>query len=276
MFGRIVEIASDGGMLRIERGFLVVASRESEAARLPIDDIGAVIGNAYGLVYTANVLTGLAERGIPTVLCTSNHRPCAVVWPVESHFDQATRINAQASARRPLKKALWKELVQEKVRQQARVLEGCEKSHKVVRRLVPKVLAGDPTNVEARAARHYWRSLFGRDFRRDPASLGVNSLLNYGYAILRAATARAAIAVGLHPSLGIFHRSGQNAFQLVDDLMEPFRPLVDAAVLAVGQAGHSEVTIASKRRLATLMYRDFESSVGRTPLARCIQSLAGC
>lgn len=274
MLGRIVELAEDDRYISVHRGFLVVSQRGSEQGRVALDDVAALIGNAHGLVYSNNVLTALAERGVPVVLCGANHRPHAVVWPLDNHFQQAGRIQAQAAARRPLKKRIWQIIVQKKVAEQANVLEACGKPFEVVRRLAGKVRSGDPDNFEAQAARHYWRLLMGKDFKRDPDEDGVNSLLNYGYAVLRASVARAVVAAGMHPSIGIFHRSAENAFQLVDDLMEVHRPLVDAAVVGLVRSGATSVDREVKRRLAMLMYRDCETDEGLSPLIRCIEKTA--
>lgn len=280
MPGRIVELAEDDCFVSVYRGFLVVKDRNEERGRVPLDDVAALIGNAHGLSFTNNVMTALAERGVPLVLCANNHKPVAMVWPLDNHFVQAARILAQASARRPLKKRLWQAIVQQKLEAQASMLEACGRSHEVLRRLCRAVRSGDPQNLEAQAARHYWRLLLGQEFRRDVDQGGVNAMLNYGYAVLRATTARAVVAAGLHPSLGIFHRSGENAFQLVDDVMEAYRPCVDAAVYGLLERGASQVDKEVKRVLALLMYRDCETEAGHTPLCRCIEitalSLARC
>lgn len=271
MLGRIVEVAEDNRYLSISRGFLVISQHGEECARTPINDIGALIGNANGLVFSNNVLTALAERGAPIVLCARNHRPSAVVWPIDSHHLQARRISVQASLSRPSKKRLWQQLIRRKILRQALTLESAGRPHKVVKRLAGKVRSGDTQNIEAQAARHYWRLLFGPEFRRDVDESGVNALLNYGYAILRAATARAVVSTGLHPSLGIFHRNAQNSFQLVDDVMEPYRPIVDAAVLGLKRRETTQINSSTKRDLALLMYRDFCTISGVSPLIRCIE-----
>lgn len=274
MQGRIVEIAQDDQYLSVYRGFLVVSHRGDERARVALDDIGALIGNAHGLSYSNNVMIELAERGVPTILCARNHNPAAVVWPLDSHYQQAGRIQSQIAATSPVKKRIWKQVIERKLLEQARLLELAGKSHRVVHRLALKVRVGDRGNLEARAARHYWRLLFGATFRRNRDTPGTNALLNYGYAVLRATTARAVVAVGLHPSIGIYHRSGENAFQLVDDLMEPYRPAIDAVVWSLASAGLEEVTPETKRRLALSMFADRSTTSGVTPLCRCIELTA--
>lgn len=275
MLGRIIEIAQDGRRLSMERGFLVIRDHEAELARIPLDDIAAVIGNAHGLTYTNNVLVALAERNVPLVITAANHTPVAFLWPLDSHHGQSGRMDAQLDAGLPLKKRLWAQLVKGKLRQQAAVMEACGESAALITALLPKVRAGDPDNIEAQAARRYWSRVFGEDFRRDRDANGANALLNYGYTILRSATARAVLAAGLHPSLGLHHSNRQNPMRLVDDLMEPFRPVVDWRVLQLQRAGVQTVSPDAKRNLAKTMYLDLDTEAGRTPVMVCLQRLAG-
>ena len=230
MVGRVVEVATDRRHLSIERGFVVVTEAGVEVGRVALDDIAALIANAHGLTYSNALLVRLASLGIPTVLCGDNHRPAAVAWPVESHHVQTGRMNDQASAGKPLKKRLWTQVVRAKIQAQGATLAAVGAPHEGFQLLSRKVRSGDPDNVEAEAARRYWPLLFGREFRRDRDAGGINSLLNYGYAILRAAVARAVMGAGLHPSLGLMHTNRSNPMVLVDDLMEPFRPTVDREV----------------------------------------------
>jgi len=271
MLRRILEIAEDDQYLSVDRGFLVVRKGDEIRGRIPLDDIGALIGNAHGLVYSGNALNALASRGTPTVICGSNHSPVALVWPVEQHYEQAARMAAQIATTLPTRKRLWKLVTQQKIREQASLLRILGKAHLQLERLAARVKPGDPSNLEAQAAKHYWRNLFGKDFRRDPDLDGVNALLNYGYAVLRSAVARAVVAVGLHPSIGLFHSNPRNAFQLVDDLMEPFRPSVDAMVHVLSKAGKEEVDKTVKRELAMTLYRDRRMNGCATPLVRCIE-----
>jgi CRISPR-associated protein Cas1 len=140
--------------------------------------------------------------------------------------------------------------------------------------LIRKVRPGDPENIEAQAARRYWATLFGDEFRRDRGALGVNSMLNYGYMVLRSAVARAIIAAGLHPTLGLHHSNEGNAMRLVDDLMEPFRPLLDLKVWRLLNEGEKEVTPETKRQLVRVLFADMNTEIGLTPLSVCAQRLA--
>jgi CRISPR-associated protein Cas1 len=274
MVGRVVEIATDGRHLAVDRGFLTVAEKGEEVGRVPLDDLGAVVANAHGLTYSNNLLVTLAARGVPVVLCGPNHRPAALVWPVDGHHAQSGRMSDQARASAPLKKRLWQQIVQAKILGQGATLAGVGAEAGGFRLLARKVRPGDPDNVEAEAARRYWPLLFGRDFRRDHNGGGLNALLNYGYAILRAATARAVMAAGLHPSLGLMHANRGNALVLVDDLMEPFRPLVDREVHRLHGTGLVEVTSEAKAALARVMVIDLAADEGASPLMTCLERLA--
>ena len=278
MTGRVVEIAEDGRYLSLSRGFLVVEAQGRELGRVPLDDIAGVVANAHGLTYSNNLLVALAERGVVVVLCGPNHVPAAFLWPVDGHHVQARRMRAQLDVPVPQSKRLWQALVRAKIRQQGAVLETRGAPAGAFEELARKVRSGDPDNFEAQAARRYWRLAFGEEFRRDQDAGGVNALLNYGYAILRSTVARGVMGAGLHPSLGLFHRNRANPLCLVDDLMEPFRPFVDLAVLRLRDAGHEAVTPETKRFLALVPALDLPTAEGTTPLstvvARAATSLA--
>lgn len=277
MVGRIVEIADDRRHLFVNRGFMVVKDTEGERKELgqvPLDDIAAVIANAHGLTYTNNLLVALAERGAPFVLCGPNHNAVGVLLTLDGHHVQAKRIEAQIAAGVPMQKRLWAAVVKSKLEQQAAALEAAAAPTMPLQALVSKVKSGDPENIEAQGARRYWGLLFGSDFRRDQDGDGLNGLLNYGYTILRSATARAVVAAGLHPSIGLHHSNDANAMRLVDDLMEPFRPVVDLKVWQLHKAGEPHVTPDTKRALVRVLYDDMQTAVGVTPVMVCMQRLA--
>jgi CRISPR-associated protein Cas1 len=273
MVGRVVEIATDGRHLSIYRGFLVVTERDVEVGKVPLDDIAAVIANAHGLSYTNNALVELSERGVPIVLCGANHMPAAIVWPVDAHHLQTGRMHDQISVSLPLKKRLWAQLIRAKVQAQGATLAAVGAPHTGFYLLSRKVRSGDPENVESDAARRYWPLLFGPEFRRDTGGSGINGILNYGYAVLRAGIARAVIAAGLHPSFGLMHSNRSNPMVLVDDLMEPFRPTVDREVWRLVHDGAREVTRDVKATLARIMVTDLPTSIGLSPLMVCAERL---
>ncbi len=277
MIGRIVEIADDRRHLFVNRGFMVVRDTEGERKELgqvPLDDIAAVIANAHGITYTNNLLVALAERGAPFVLCAANHNTVGMLLTLDGHHVQAKRIEAQIAASLPTHKRLWAAIVKSKLEQQAAALEATGAPTAPLTALVRKVRSGDPENIEGQGARRYWGLLFGSDFRRDQDDGGINALLNYGYTIIRSATARAVVAAGLHPSIGLHHSNDGNAMRLVDDLMEPFRPIIDLKVWQLQRAGESHITPDTKRALVRTLYDDMQSSAGATPVMVCMQKLA--
>jgi CRISPR-associated protein Cas1 len=277
MIGRIVEVADDRRHLFLSRGFLVVQDTDGERKELgqvPLDDVAAVIANAHGLSYTNNLLVALAERCAPFVLCAANHNAVGMVLTIDGNYQQAKRFDAQIAASQPLIKRLWAEIVKSKLQQQAAALEATGAPFIPLSALVRKVRSGDPDNFEAQGARRYWGLLFGDDFRRDQQGSGLNGMLNYGYTVLRAATARAVVSAGLHPTIGLHHSNEGNAMRLVDDLMEPFRPMIDLKVWQLHKQGEGQVTPDSKRALVKTLYDDMQTSVGATPVMVCAQKLA--
>jgi CRISPR-associated protein Cas1 len=197
---------------------------------------------------------------------------------MEGNHLQGARVNAQVDTSRTVSKRLWKDIIVAKIRMQQAVLvsEGGEAG--AFDALCRKVRSGDPDNVEAQAARRYWPLLMGPEFRRDRAAEGANALLNYGYTVLRAVVARAICAAGLHPTIGLHHANRGNAFALADDLMEPYRPLVDRAVLNLLKDGADDVCPEAKRQLVALTTLDLATKHGLSPLinhaARLAQHLA--
>ncbi|MDO5691794.1 MAG: type II CRISPR-associated endonuclease Cas1 [Pseudomonadota bacterium] len=277
MIGRIVEIADDRRHLFVNRGFMVVRDTEGERKELgqvPLDDIAAVIANAHGITYTNNLLVALAERGAPFVLCAANHNAVGMLLTLDGHHVQSKRIEAQINATQPTHKRMWAAVVKSKLEQQAAALEAAGAPTAPLTALIRRVKSGDPDNVEGQGARRYWGLLFGSDFRRDQDGDGVNALLNYGYTIMRSATARAVVAAGLHPSIGLHHSNDGNPMRLVDDLMEPFRPIIDLKVWQLKRAGEGYVSPETKRALVRTLYDDMQSSAGATPVMVCMQKLA--
>ena len=271
---RVVDIADDNRVISLSRGSLKVSDDSGELGRVPLSDIQCVLVHGHGAMLSLSLGAALAEAGIPLVICGRNHAPAAVSLPVSGNFEQAARLTAQASLSLPKRKRLWRQLVMAKITSQARALEiSGHAGHAGLAKLAKSVRSGDRDNVEARAARFYWRRLLGDDFRRDPDGDGLNAPLNYGYAVVRAAMARAVVGAGLAPGLGLHHRSRLNAFQLVDDLMEPFRPLVDHAVWRNRKDWTGEVTAAAKRELAQVVNGVMATAAGSSPVSRVMSML---
>ncbi len=273
MIGRIVEVAGQGRYLHMDRGFLVAERHGAELGRVPLDDVAALIATAHGVVMSNNLLSALADRGIPVVICGRDQMPRAVLWPLEGHHRQGARIDAQLAAGKPLRKRLWRDLVRAKLSMQAAALGAFGLPEAPLRALVPKVRSGDAGNLEGVGARRYWSLLFGKKFRRDTDGGGINGLLNYGYTVLRATTARHLVATGLHPGLPLHHANDGNALRLIDDLMEPFRPCVDVLVRQRVDLGLYDIDKSAKRELALLMTRPLRTGDGRGPIANAIERL---
>jgi CRISPR-associated protein Cas1 len=280
MIGRIVEVAENGRHLSLKRGFLEVAGEDGPLGQVPLDDMDALLLSAAQITLSKALLAALAERNVAVVVCGRNWHPLSLCTPLAAHHRAAGVMRDQIEASQPLRKRLWQHLVAAKIAAQAAVLAGGGTAAALTA-MAGRVRSGDPENLEAQAARAYWPALLGPDFRRDPARAGSNSLLNYGYTVLRAATARALCGAGLNPMLGLHHRSAVNPFALADDVMEPFRPLVDREVKAIvsgagdGAGGAApDLTPEVKRRLAAVLTLDLVGERGASPLRNCLQRAA--
>jgi CRISPR-associated protein Cas1 len=254
---RILDISESPARLRVEHGCMCVESGNAPVVRIPFREIAVVVLAHPRVTCTQAVLSELAAAGGVLVTCDGKRLPVGLQLPLQSHYVQGERFLAQAQVKLPLRKRLWQEIVQAKIRLQGSVLKKLRGTDAGLIALARAVQSGDPTNVEAQAARRYWQNLFpGTDFHRDRDAPDQNQLLNYGYAVMRAVAARAACAVGLHPSLGVHHRNRYNPFCLADDIMEPFRPAVDTVVAQVVEEGGADAPLAydARRRLLNAMY----------------------
>lgn len=232
MIERIIDIGEPGARLTLHTGRLSIERHGEAPAFVPLKEVGVLVCDGMRTSYTQPLLAGLVREGAALVVCDEKHMPSGLMLPLAGNHIQAQRTGKQATASAPLKKRLWQQLVRAKLKGQGRTLETLRDSDYGLRELARRVRSGDPDNLEARGARKYWAALFGsRAFRREPGlGRGLNAKLDYGYAVLRGAVARALVAAGLNPSLGLHHHNRYNAFCLADDLIEPFRPLVDEAV----------------------------------------------
>ncbi|MGP0058488.1 MAG: type II CRISPR-associated endonuclease Cas1 [Beijerinckiaceae bacterium] len=273
MLGRIIEIEGEGRRLYLDRGFLAVSGPEGLLGKVPLDDIEAVILSNPAASFTSQVVAALAYRGVTFVVCDGNFRPSAYLLPVDGHHAQGDRVEAQAAAGLPTLKRLWTQVVKAKILAQAAALERHGIDPIPIRALAERLRSGDPDNKEAQAAQRYFPALFGKGFVRGGAQ-GANAFLNYGYTVLRAATARAIVASGLHPSLAIHHRSKGDALRLADDLMEPFRPSVDLLAKDLLNEGVETLDTLAKRRLALVLHADFALDDGVTTLSNALGRLA--
>lgn len=200
------------------------------AHTMPIEDLGYVELDHPHITVTMTALQKLAAENCAVALCDQSHLPMALVLPLSGHSVHTERMKPQLEATLPLTKRLWQQTIIAKIRNQAAVLKQFDKSYEPLLQKAEKVQSGDATNREAVAASYYWKTLFGKDFLREREGDYPNNLLNYGYAILRAIIARAIVGTGLLPAIGIHHHNRYNSYCLADDLMEPYRPFVDALV----------------------------------------------
>lgn len=254
MIKRTIEISRDAAHLAVRLDQLLIKRGEETVGSIPCEDVGVLVVDHPGTTYTHKALAALADCDAVLVVCGQNHLPVAVLLPLASHSQVIWRIQDQLAVRKPLRKQLWKQLVQAKIRAQAGNLSLCSPARAKLLEMCRQVRSGDPANMEAQAARVYWAHwLPTGEFRRDPEGDEINGLLNYGYAVLRAAVARAIVSGGLLPSLGLFHSNRSNAFCLADDLIEPLRPLVDCRVRELCQQGLVRVAPETKACLLTLL-----------------------
>lgn len=280
MVTQVVEISEDGHYLSKHRGFMVVKKGDEEAGRVPLDDITALILSAHQITLSKALIMELAERKAPIVTCGKTYHPLALTLPYDNHHDQTGILWVQIDCSKPFAKRLWQSVVKEKIINQRIVLEYFAPSSPVLselRVLARRVKSGDPENMEAQAARRYWTALLGDGFRRDFQTGLENTLLNYGYSVLRAATARAVCGAGLTPALGIHHHNRKNPFALVDDFMEPFRPLVDKTVRSIldhEDPGETDLTPDLKRKLTCVLDLDVGLKKGTSTVMNALHKLA--
>ena len=274
MLPRIVEVATDNRHLKLHRGFMLVMHGDLEIGRVAVSDMCALIVNSHGITYSNDLVVALCQSNIPIVLNGSNHKPVGWLWPMEGNVIQAKRMDAQLSCSKPHKKRLWQQIVKAKIRSQSLVLEALGLNAIPISSLINKVKSGDTTNVEAQAAQRYWKILFGHQFRRDRNEHGINALLNYGYTIIRSAVARAITGAGLHPTISLAHKNKYNAFRLVDDLIEPFRSVVDHCVyLLANKKDFIELSPPIKEKLVNLLFHPIQGRRGTTSLINVIHEV---
>lgn len=239
---RVIDISGAAASLSVSRGQLAIKT-DSGKTTVPLVDIAALVVSHPSVTYSQAVLSGIAREGGTFIACDEKHMPLAMLLPLVGHYVQAERMAMQATISVPLKKQLWKQLVQRKIKAQGAVLQEFRGEDHGFGLMAGKVRSGDPDNMEAQAARRYWTALFGKEFRRRREAPDQNRLLNYGYAVLRGLVARAVCASGLHPSMGLHHHNRYDSFCLADDLMEPFRPLVDMTVAGIVQEHSTDVAL---------------------------------
>lgn len=249
---------------------------ETDISRhIPLEDINCIIIENQSVTVSAYLLQKMADMGIAIFFCDEKHLPNAVLLPIVRHSRHFKILKYQMEAGKPLQKRLWQQIVVQKIRNQALCLaylelDGAEELMKMCR----EVQSGDRTHVEAKAAAFYFKSLYGLGFSRGNDHI-INSALNYGYAIVRGLIARSIVCYGLEPSIGVFHHSELNNFNLADDMIEPFRPLVDLYVSRNYDIAESDsdLTPERKRGIFGIINYDMDMKGEKRIISNCIDML---
>lgn len=279
MIKRTVEISQQPAYLAVHLDQLLIQRDRETVGRVPCEDLGVLLVDHPQVIYSHAALAKLMEFDAAVVVCGRDHLPAGILLPLADHSQVVWRVQLQVDVPKPLKKQLWKQLVQAKIRAQAANLSPGPARTRLLA-LARDVRSGDPENAEGQAARFYWPNLFHENFRRDPDGAPPNNMLNYGYAVVRAALARAIVAAGLLPVIGLKHSNRSNAFCLADDLIEPLRPLVDARVSELLNEGQRDLSPKVKSRLLELLAEPVEMRAEKGPLLvnlhRYVASLVRC
>ena len=253
----------------------LVIKTEARESTIPIEDIGYIVIDHPEIFLSIPALNLLIDNNTAVIICNTNHLPNGMFLNLNSHHIQQEIFKNQINASAPLKKQLWQQTIIEKITNQGILLQNITSKTNNFEFLASKVLSGDTSNMEGVAANFYWKSFFEHNFKRERFGDYPNNFLNYGYAILRAATARALSGSGLLNTLGIHHKSKYNAFALADDIMEPFRPIVDEKVAEIMQNyTEQELNTAIKAELLQILTRTVYFKEEKSPLMVALQKTA--
>ena len=259
-------------------------SEEDMVRTVPIEDLGLIILDNKQITITQGLIGALLENNCALITCDSRRMPVGLMLPLAGNTIQNERFRSQLDSSLPLRKQLWQQTIEAKIRNQAAVLKYVTgQEHKNMIKWSDSVRSGDADNMEARAAVYYWKTIFPNDpcFIRDREDEGANALLNYGYAILRAVVARALVGAGLLPTLGIHHHNRYNAYCLADDIMEPYRPYVDKLVVEMLEDGaEDKLNASNKVKLLNIPVIEVKINEKRSPLmiavSQTVSSLVKC
>ena len=259
-------------------------SEEDMVRTVPIEDLGVIILDNKQITITQGLIDALLENNCALITCDSKRMPVGLMLPLAGNTIQNERFRSQLDSSLPLRKQLWQQTIEAKIRNQAAVLKYVTgQEHKNMLKWSDSVRSGDADNMEARAAVYYWKTIFPNDpcFIRDREDEGANALLNYGYAILRAVVARALVGAGLLPTLGIHHHNRYNAYCLADDIMEPYRPYVDKLVVEMLEDGAGDkLNATNKVKLLNIPVIEVKINEKRSPLmiavSQTVSSLVKC
>jgi CRISPR-associated protein Cas1 len=253
----VIGVSGPAHLALADRALQIERNREV-IGKIPLEDIAVITLDGPDVSLTHQLLGACVSHRVTVVVADDRHLPSACLLPLAGHSTHTAILRQQIDASKPAMKRTWQAIIRAKVTAQSQLALSRTGDNRSIQRLIAFIRSGDPDNVEGQAAHLYFETVFGPDFRRDRQARGVNGLLNYGYAVLRAAVARAVVGAGLHPALGIHHRNQYNALCLADDAMEPLRPLVDRLVLEIDDESADdelEVTPPIKRELISVLTR---------------------
>jgi CRISPR-associated protein Cas1 len=289
-FGNPAYISLNNGQLNVrlpsveKNSELPDLIKQKAVAAIPIEDIGVVVVDNQQVTITQGLIAALLDNNVALITCDGTHHPTGLLLPLSVNTLQSERFRIQMDASLPLKKQLWQQTVTAKIYNQAMLLKRKGVEIDNMMNWAANVRSGDPDNYEARAAAYFWKSIFPNElaFIRSRDGEAPNNLLNYGYAILRAVVARGLVGSGLLPTLGIHHRNKYNAYCLADDIMEPYRPFVDAIVVQIVENGEdfTELTTSLKKQLLEIPAINIKIGGEKSPLMvglqRSTASLVKC
>lgn len=256
----ILEISKENLYLHINRGFIIIEENNKEIGRVDIDTISILLITNNNNAISIKTFERLLEKNIAVVICGSNFIPIGILQPLNNHNILKARLDLQINVKKALKDRLWQTIIKRKIYNQAQILKNFNLEYEDIKNISKNISIGDKENLEAKVARIYFSRLFNDTlFRRDKENI-INALLNYGYAVVRGATARAVASSGLNPALGIHHKNQFDSYCLVDDLMEPFRANVDFVVKnLVEKREIEELTPEIKKELVKVLSMDLKT-----------------
>lgn len=251
-------VLSSAVALSLKNRQLVITYKDvpDDKRTVPIEDIGCVLIENQMTSITMPLINALADANVVLIVCDDKSMPNAMLQNLNGNTTQGETLRNQINAGEVMKKQLWKQIIEAKIHNQSLLLNKLGKDGNKLKPMYTNVKSGDADNREGLAARLYWQEMFGENFVRDRNQGGINTLLNYGYSILRAGVARSIISSGLFPAIGIFHHNRSNAFPLVDDIMEPYRQYVDVIVYSLYNKGMVTLNQQVKGTLINVLYCD--------------------
>lgn len=279
MIKKIIYIGSDV-YLSTKMNRLEITNKENGTiSSIHFDDIGAIELDSYSLTLSLRLLRELLNNNIVVLIGDESHLPIGMCLSISGSHNQTKKIIAQKEAKKPTNKVLWQAIIKQKIENQAAVLTKLGRNDNAMTKFIKDVKSGDTTNREAVASKYYWSELFKtkiKTFRRDPDGDYPNNMLNYGYIVFRSMMARSLVSVGLHPSLGIFHKNQFNSYCLADDVLEPYRPFIDLIVVENFEKMENSLILNKEHKnlLLTQIYADCKIGEINHPIQVAMQITA--